>query len=106
MKWLILSLLLLSGCASGPPSPYARLGLEWQIDGMSDWMLQPEREWMGDSPYFSGEFGLEFDHRITCTLTSSTSLFTGAPFKEKSPSDPQQELHWARVGCWKQWGGR
>ena len=66
----IVALLLLSGCASLPadkrPKAYAEFGLEWQIDGMSDWYLQPEREWMGDSPYLTGRFGLEFKNRSRC----------------------------------------
>ena len=105
MKQLAI-LWLLAGCASGPPAPYAEIMLEWQIDAWSDWILQPEREWMGDSPYLTGRFGLEFDHKISCELSTSTSLFTGAPFHDKSPADPQQELHWARLGCGKKWGGK
>ncbi len=105
MKKLLL-LLLLAGCASGPPKPYAQLMLEWQIDAWSDWMLQPERSWMGDSPYLTGRFGVEFDYQIACELSTSTSLFTGAPFHEKSAGDPQAELHWARIGCGKTWGGK
>ena len=100
----ILILLFLAGCAS---SPYAELGLEWQVDSMSDWMLQPERGWMGDSPYLTGRFGLEWDHKIKCPeLSTSTSLFTGAPFKEKTMEDVQAELHWLRVGCFWTWGGK
>jgi len=37
---------------------------------------------------------------------ASASLFTGAPFKEKTADDPQQELHWLRAGCFVQWGGK
>ncbi len=103
---LFIFILLLTGCAAGQPKPYAELFLEWQIDPWSDWMLQPEREWMGDSPYLTGRFGVEWGHGIKCPeLSSSTSLFTGAPFKEKSPANPQQELHWARIGCGMKWGG-
>ena len=79
-RLILLACLLIGGCAS-PPAPYAQLGLEWQVDRMSDWMLQPERDWMGDSPYLTGRAGLEWKNQYSCELSTSTSLFTGAPFK-------------------------
>ena len=103
---LLAVLITISACVSGPPKLYAELWLEWQCDRCSDWMLQPEREWNGDSPFLRGEIGFEFDYNIQCGIWSDTSLFTGAPFKEKSPDDPQQELHQVKAGCGGRWGGK
>ncbi len=125
---LLVVLFLLLGCATmKKSSPYAEFMVEYQIDRMSDWMLQPERSWMGNSPYLTGRFGLEWNHGIRCPeVSTSTSLFTGAPFKEKKaevtgtrtrpdntteeyvirPRDVEAELHWVRVGCGFKFGGK
>ncbi len=121
MKKLILAVLLATqfGACALEPAPYCKLGIEMQVDAWSDWMLQPERSWMGDSPYASLDCGLELKRNYNLSLTSSTSLFTGAPFKEKQaairdeetgeilvPRNAEAELHWVRIGIWKKWGGR
>ncbi len=102
---LVCVFLAIQGCAS-KPSPYATLSLEWQIDGMSDWMLHPDRSWNGDSPFLNGEFGLEWKDDYKCFLKTGTSLFTGAPFHSKKKGDVQAELYWTNVGCSYTWGGK
>ncbi len=103
----LILIILLAGCASGPPAVYGELKIVHQVQPWTDWMIQDERSWMGNNPRIHGELGLEFDHNITCAFVTGTSLFTGAPFHEKSPAQPQQELYWANFECGKRfyiWG--
>ncbi len=45
MKYLPLLSLLFTGCAS---TPYVDMRVAIQVDRMSDWVLQPERDWTPD----------------------------------------------------------
>ena len=99
---LLLSLLYVASCVSGPPAPYMELKIVHQIQPWTDWMLQDERHgWMGNNPRVHVEFGLEFDRNIDCAFVTGTSLFVGAPLKSNGP-----ELYWANLECGKRWGGR
>ena len=105
---LLLSLLYVGACASGPPALYVEAGLVHQVDRSSDWMLRSEREWNGDGAFVEGRISLQWDHGIKCPeLSTRTRLFTGAPFnKEKVPEDMQQEMYNFDVACFWTWGGK
>lgn len=46
MRYLfVLMVLAITGCGA---TPYADVRFSYQIDGMSDWVLQPERDWVED----------------------------------------------------------
>lgn len=113
---LLVSLSMLVGCAEfRTAKPYARLSVDWQIDRASDWVYQQERGWNGASPFLNGEFGFETRKGYNCSFKAGTSIFTGAPFKEKrfrtdletgeEYFDAEAELHKLDVGCGWQWGG-
>ena len=103
-KFLIIgsALLSLTGCANqaplgehlGKPEVYGELSLRAIVQPWTDWMLKEERSWMGDNLYLDVEVGLEWNHGIKCPgFETGTSIFTGAPFGKKSPTNSQAELH-------------
>lgn len=67
MRYLVL--LLLSGCAS---SPYVEVRFAEQINGMSDWVLQPEREWTAPESQtrLHLQAGLEWSGNVDCYAES------------------------------------
>ncbi len=91
MKYLLplilVALVLLSGCAS---SPFIEGRLAGQINSWSDWVLQPEREWVSDEPVaLHLIMGLEWDHGIDC------------PYLDTMMSGPWNQ---AFIGCSKTFG--
>lgn len=86
MRHLLFSLVLLSGCAS----PFLEVGVDYQIDPWSDWVLQDERPWINDEPLYQVQLGLEWDGFVDCPyLMTSTGAYNQAFF-----------------GCSKRWGER
>ena len=87
------------------PRLFAELYLAHNIQAWTDWMIVDDREWMGNNPRIGGAFGLEWRSGWRLEITTDTSLFTGAPFKEKTFWQHQQELHWAKIQFGYKWGG-
>jgi len=66
----LVALLFISSCAS---SPYVDFRMEQQIDGMSDWVLQPERPWTADESevHVNLRVGLEWSKGLKCPYVDS-----------------------------------
>ena len=78
---------MLAGCAS---TPYADLRINYQHDGGSDWVLQPEREWIDDRLFgMAVQLGTEWDNQFQCYLDTTIK---GGPFDQ------------VLVGCSKRFG--
>lgn len=90
-------LLLLSGCAA---SPYAEVGIGYQLDSNSDWHLRTDREWQCHNPQFHGEIGLEWDNDIKLGYHHQSWWGCGAPFNDKP------ELFTDDIRLTKKWGGK
>jgi len=68
--------LFVSGCAS---SPYLDVRMAYQIDRMSDWTLQPEREWVEDRTMSMAlQVGTEWTDE-TQTATTGTPVYPMHP---------------------------
>ncbi len=65
----VLLLLLLTGCAS---TPYVEVRMAGQIDGMSDWVLQPDRDWTPEESEtrLHLQVGVEWDGNVDCYADS------------------------------------
>jgi len=93
MRYLLIALVLLSGCASvtEKAEPYFDMKVVWQNDSGSDWMLRSARPWVDDGRFrYQAAVGLEWDHNIDC------------PFLAVS----YQSLNWTQIGCAKSFGGK
>ncbi len=77
--------LLLSGCA-----PFVEVGVGYQIDRWSDWVLQPERAWVNDEPLYTFSAGLEWKDHVDCP---SIDIVSGA-------------YEQAFLSCSKRFGGK
>ena len=88
----------MSGCAS---SPYAEIGLGYQIDGMSDYWLQTERPWQCSNLQFHGEVGLEFDSGWTVGYHHQSWLRCGKPLGNNKP-----EVYTDDIRVMKKFGGK
>ena len=78
----VLLLLMLAGCASNP-SPYATIGLGYQLDSNTDYWLKTEQEWQcSKQPQVHAEVGLEFDHQLTIGYHHQSWLRCGGPFND------------------------
>lgn len=95
MRFLVL--LLLAGCAS----PYATIGVAYQIDDQTDYWLQTDRDWQcGKQPQAHIEVGLEFDHQLTVGLHHQSWLMCGGPFNHRP------EVYQNDIRIMKKWGGK
>lgn len=85
MKYLVLFFLV--GCAS---SPYLDTKLVYQHNAGTDWMLQPEREWINttNNPRIHIALGLEWEHQLDCPYIASGTDVLG----------------WVHLGCAKTFG--
>lgn len=89
--WTLLAVLLLTGCASS--KPYIEARMAHQLDRMSDWVLQPERDWICSE---------EAQEAGTCD--SELRLFVQAGFEWPNQSDCYFET--TAIGPWDQaWVG-
>lgn len=99
MRWLTVSLLLISGCAS---SPYAEVSLGYQIDGMTDYWLQTGNpNQCSKNVQFNGEIGLEFENNWKVGYHHQSWLLCGAPFSNGGP-----EIYSDDIRITKTWGGK
>lgn len=83
-------LLLLAGC-----TPYARLGLGYQLDEYTDYWQQTERDWQCDSPSFHGEIGLRNRH-YGIALAHDSWLLCGS-FNNRPESYANRIEVWAEI---------
>lgn len=92
MRSLILvTLTMLSGCAS--VAPYATLSLGVQLDGMSDYWVQTDRNWQcSKNVQFSGEFGLEFENNWTVGYHHQSWVLCGQPLGNERPEIYQDDI--------------
>jgi len=98
MKLLFAVSLLLCGCAS---SPYAEVGIGYQLDSMTDYWLQTSRDWQcSKQPQVHGEVGLEWDNGWTLGYHHQSWLNCGGPFN----SSP--EVYTDDIRITKKWGGK
>lgn len=97
---IVFASFFLSGCASGPPAPYADAGLYWLVDPWTDPLLRTEQTWTCENPQFIASLGVEFDHKISCSLQHFSGLLCGRPF------GPKPEVYYNAIGCKKKWWGR
>ncbi len=75
-KLILAAALLLSGCAA---TPYAEVGLGYQIDKHSDWYVRTERPWQGRNPQFHLEVGVK-SGRYRCGYHHQSWLLSGGSF--------------------------
>lgn len=87
-KSLLVVLFSLTGCAS---SPYLEMKFVYQVNPMSDWVLQTERSWTPDESEtrLHLNVGLEWDDALNC------------PYVERIFSGPWDHL---LIGCSKRFG--
>jgi len=89
---------LLSGCAS---SPYAEIGIGYQLNGHTDYWLQTDRDWQcSKQPQFHGEVGLEFDGGWTVGYHHQSWWRCGGPFNNRP------EVFTDDIRITKKWGGK
>ena len=85
-----LALALLSGCAS---SPYAEVGLGWQVDGQTDYWLQQDRDWQcSHGPLVEAEIGLEMEGNWKVGYHHQSWLMCGGPFGDGKPEVYQDDI--------------
>ena len=84
----IIILLLLAGCAS---DPYVDMKVVWQHNGGSDWMLQPERDWIQ----------AKNDYRVHVNAGFERNGKTDCPYVEAVVYGPYRQ---AFVGCSHRFG--
>ena len=98
-KCLIVCLLFISGCAA---TPYAEMSLGYQIDGMTDYYLQTDRDWQcNKNVQFNGELGLEFDNNWKVGYHHQSWLMCGGPSNNNHP-----ETYTDDIRITKKWGGK
>jgi len=67
--------MLLTGCATA--SPFFDFTVARQINGMSDWVLQPEREWTkSEELQFHSSIGVAFGNNNQCYLKNIIGPYT------------------------------
>ena len=94
----LIPLLLLAGCAS---TPYAEIGLGYQIDGMTDQLVQTgHKDQCSYQPQVHLELGLEFDHDWTLGYHHQSWLMCGGPFNSRP------EIYMDDVRITKKFGGK
>ena len=99
---LILSLLVLNLGAIGCTGPrlYAEVGLAYQLDGISDQILDTKQPWTGSNPFAHVEVGVEWQEGLSCGMHHWSSLRDGSPWGNSNP-----ELYSNDLRCTKRWGG-
>jgi len=98
MRWLTVSLLLISGCAS---SPYAEVSLGYQVDGMTDhWLQTSNPHQCSKNAKLDGEVGLEFENNWRIGYHHQSWLLCGAPL------NGGPEIYQDDIRITKKWGGK
>lgn len=88
---------LLSSC--GTAQPYLEVGVGYQLDGVTDWYLQRDREWTCNGTLAHAEVGLEFPKEWRIGYHHQSHWLCGGPFNNKP------ELHQDEIILTKKWGG-
>ena len=89
---------MVTGC--GTAKPYVAVGIGYQLDNMTDWMLRTEREWACENPdVFHGEVGVEWPSKVTLGYHHQSHVSCGGPFNNKP------ETYRDEIIIRKQWGG-
>ena len=98
MKKMILSLLLLSGCAS--VEPYAEMEIKYAFPFSADYWVHQDRSWTCDEPYqLDLEVGGEFRKGWSAGIYHESFILCGS-FNHKP------EIYENGLILKKKWGGR
>ena len=93
-----LAVVALSGCAS---SPYAEIGLGYQIDSMTDhWVQTTNKDQCSKQPQFHIELGLEWANDWTLGYHHQSWVRCGGPFNDRP------EIYTDDIRLTKKWGGK
>ncbi len=83
--------LVLSGCAGF--EPYGKLGMAVQIDEVTDYYQQTDRDWNCDNPYAIVAVGARNEKGTYCEVYHRSNWKCGSGFN----SDP--ETYYNELGC-------
>jgi len=95
---LVLICFLLLGCET--TEPYLELGVGYQIDSNTDWLLRTNRDYQCRNPQFHGEVGLETEDGWTLGYYHQSWLFCGGPFNNRA------ETYMDAIRITKKFGGQ
>ena len=96
---LFIMVIFLAGCSTA--RPYAEIGIGYQIDGMTDPLVQTiHKDQCSHQPQFHAELGFEFEHDWTLGYHHQSWLACGGPFNSKP------EIYMDDIRLTKKWGGR
>ena len=96
---ITLVIALLTGCSTA--KPYAELGLGYQLDGMTDQLVQTGlKDQCSIQPQFHAELGLELPNDWSLGYHHQSWLFCGGPFNSRP------EIYTDDIRLTKKWGGR
>ena len=97
MRWIFL-LACLAGCAS---SPYVEVGLGYQIDNMTDQLVQTgHKDQCSRQPQFHVELGIETENNWKLGYHHQSWLRCGGPFNHRP------EIYTDDIRLTKKWGGK
>jgi hypothetical protein len=91
-----LMVLLMTGCAGW--SPFAEVGVGFQIDNRTDWWVQTQRGYQGKNPQARLAVGMA-NGKYSCGYYHQSWFFQGRPFNK----DP--EIYQDDIRCTIRWGG-
>lgn len=99
MRALILACaLVLGGCGS---TPYAEIGVAYQLEGMTDYWLQGERTWQCDKgPKAEIEIGVELEGNWQVGYHHQSWYACGKPFNKRP------EVYQDDIRITKKFGGK